>query len=60
MTLFVGRHKDITSPKLRHQNDVAFFFRFQAPLLAKPWLRSCIELWTLLNFIILRASECWS
>jgi len=30
----------ITSPIMRHQNDATRFFYFQAPPLAKSWLRS--------------------
>jgi len=26
---------------MRHQNDVTIFFPFQAPPLAKSWLRPC-------------------
>jgi len=34
----------ISSPKIRHQNDVTKNFQFQAPPLAKPWLRSWLKL----------------
>jgi len=38
MTSFWLRHH-LTSAKLRHQNDVTKIFHFQAPTLAKSWLR---------------------
>jgi len=31
----------ITSPKVRHYNDVTKIFHFQAPPLAKSWLSFC-------------------
>jgi len=38
MTSFWWRHQ-ITSAKLRHQNDVTKIFIFKPPSLAKSWLR---------------------
>jgi len=32
------------SPKICHQNDVTKIFHFQAPPLAKSWLRLWLEL----------------
>jgi len=33
----------VTSPKICNQNDVTNFFHFQAPPLAKSWLRSFLH-----------------
>jgi len=33
----------IASPKVCHQNNVTKFFHFQAPPLAKSWLRSWLH-----------------
>jgi len=43
----------ITSPKTRHKNDVTILFYFQAPPLAKSWLRFCMTLLAyLITFIV--------
>jgi len=40
----------IMSPKIRHQNDIIKIFHFQAPPLAKLWLRSCLVIILLTNW----------
>jgi len=43
----MGRHfydaTKIMSPTIRYQNDVTKIFHFQAPPLAKSWLRSWLR-----------------
>jgi len=41
---------EITSPKMRRQNDVTRFFYFQALPLAKSWLRSWQQVLAISNY----------